>query len=80
MNDTYIPPAMYLALGLPVGATIVYFLVYFLTPRPIVPHPDELDDDEDHSPPSSLSASSSTMPAGGSETTAPGTGESAPKG
>jgi hypothetical protein len=79
-GETYIPTSFYLALGVPVAATLAFFLLRFLTPRAFVPHPDELDDEEeDQSPPSSLSASSSA-PAGGSDTTAPGTGESAPKG
>jgi hypothetical protein len=71
---------LYAAFGLPLAATLAWIVLYFMKPRPYVPHPDELaDEDDDQSPLSSLSESSS-MPAGGSDTVAPGTGESGPKG
>lgn len=84
MSEPQMPVSLWLAFGLPLAATFAWFILFFLRPRPYVPHPDELDDDPDdedgdHSPPSSLSESSSA-PTAGSSTTAPGTGESGPNG
>jgi hypothetical protein len=81
MTDPQIPLSLWIAFGLPLAATFAWFILFFLRPRPYVPHPDELDaeEDEDHSPPSSLSESSS-IPTAGSSTAAPGTGESGPNG